>query len=51
MEIKDLNIFISDKIFAKKLKNNKNFHDDKNQFSRIEYEKFLLLQNFTATTI
>ena len=50
MEVKDLNIFISDEVLAKKIKNNKNFHDDKNKFSRTEYEKFLLLQNFTATS-
>ena len=39
MEVKDLNIFISDEVLAKKIKNNKNFHDDKNKFSRTEYEK------------
>ena len=48
MEIKDLNISISDKALVKKIKNNKNFHDDNQKFSRTKYEKFLLSQNFTA---
>ena len=49
MEIEDLNIFISDKILVNKIKNNKNFQDDKEKFSRTKYEKFLLTQNLTAT--
>ena len=49
MEIKDLNISISDKILVEKIKNNKNFHDENEKFSRIEYERFLLSQNYTAT--
>jgi peptidyl-prolyl cis-trans isomerase D len=48
MEIKDLNIFISDKALVKIIKSNKNFHDDNQKFSRVKYEKFLLSQNFTA---
>jgi len=49
MEIKNLNLFISDKTLIKTIKNNKNFHDGKKKFSRTKYEKFLLSQNFTAT--
>ena len=48
MEIKDLNIFISDKSLVKKIENNKNFQDENKKFSRIKYEKFLLSQNLTA---
>ena len=48
MEIKDLNIFIYDKILVKKIKRNKNFLGDDKKFSRIKYEKFLLSQNLTA---
>ena len=48
MEIKDLNLFISDETLIKKIKSNKNFQDDDKKFSRIKYEKFLLSQNFTA---
>ena len=32
----------------KKNKENKNFFDENNKFSRIKYEKFLLLNNITA---
>jgi peptidyl-prolyl cis-trans isomerase D len=49
MEIKDLDIFISDKVLAKKIKNNKKFHDINKKFSIIKYEKFLITQNLTAT--
>ena len=48
MEIKDLNIYISDEILIKKIKKNKVFLDDQNKFSRTKYEKFLLLNNMTA---
>ena len=48
MEINDLNIMITDKTLANKIKNNEVFLDDKNQFSRIKYEKFLLENNITA---
>ena len=49
MEIKDLNIKISDKDLAIKIKNNENFQDDNKKFSRVKYEKFLLSNNLTAT--
>ena len=48
MEIKKLDISISDESLAKKIKQNKNFSED-GKFSRIKYEKFLLSQNLTAT--
>ena len=48
MEINDLNIIITDKTLANKIKNNEVFLDDKKQFSRIKYEKFLLENNITA---
>ena len=48
MEINDLNILISDKTLADKIKNNEVFLDDKKKFSRIKYEKFLLENNLTA---
>ena len=48
MEINDLNIMITDKTLANKIKNNEVFLDDIKQFSRIKYEKFLLENNITA---
>tara|TARA_Y100000590_G_scaffold460108_1_gene618698 strand:- start:2540 stop:3964 length:1425 start_codon:yes stop_codon:yes gene_type:complete len=48
LEIKDLNLSISENSLAKRITNNKTFFDEKNKFSRIKYEKFLLLNNITA---
>ena len=48
MEIEDLNISISEKILAKKIKKNKVFLDSNNKFSRTKYEKFLLSNNIPA---
>ena len=48
LEIKDLDIFISDKTLVEKIKKNKNFLDENNIFSRTMYEKFLLSNNYTA---
>ena len=48
MEINDLKILLPDKSLADKIKNNEVFLDDKNDFSRIKYEKFLLENNLTA---
>ena len=48
MEINDLSIVLSDTILANKIKKNEVFLDDKNKFSRIKYEKFLLENNLTA---
>ena len=48
MEINDLNISMSDKTLANKIKSNVVFLNDKKKFSRIKYEKFLLENNLTA---
>ena len=48
MEINDLNILLPDKSLVEKIKSNEVFLDDKNNFSRIKYEKFLLENNLTA---
>ena len=48
MEINDLNLKISDKILKKTIKENNNFKDENNNFSRIKYEKFLLSSNLSA---
>ena len=48
MEIEELNIFISERSLAERIKKNKNFLDDSGKFSRIKYEKFLLSQNLNA---
>ena len=48
MEIEDLGIVISDKILNKKIKENKNFKDENNKFSRTKYEKFLLSAGISA---
>ena len=49
MEINDLNLIISEKALANNIRNNPNFFDDNNKFSRIKYEKFLLSSDLTAT--
>ena len=48
LEMDELNLNISDEVLALIVKNNSNFHDEKNNFSRIKYEKFLLESNLTA---
>ena len=48
IEIDELNVSISDKILVQKLKNQKNFHDENNNFSRTKYEKFLLENNISS---
>ena len=50
MEISSLNLEISDESLVNKIKKNKNFLDDSNQFSRIKYEKFLLENNMSAVS-
>tara|TARA_Y100000590_G_scaffold90174_1_gene101640 strand:+ start:1576 stop:3015 length:1440 start_codon:yes stop_codon:yes gene_type:complete len=49
MEIKDLNLIVSDKVLNKIIKANKSFHNENGNFSRTEYEKFLLSTNIPAT--
>ena len=48
MEIKDLNLIISENSLAKNIKKNPEFQDENNKFSRTKYEKFLLTQNTSA---
>ncbi len=48
LEVKDYNIIISENTLLKKIKNNKNFHDEKGNFQRTKYEKFLLENNQSA---
>ena len=48
IEINELKFFISDEILAKKIKNERSFHDDDNNFSRKKYEKFLLENNIQS---
>ena len=48
MEIKKLNISMSENSLVKRITQNKNFLEN-GKFSRLKYEKFLLSQNLTAT--
>ena len=48
LELKEFNITLSEKSLAEKIKNNENFLDEKRNFSRIMYEKFLLENNLSA---
>ena len=49
LEIQEFNIIVTDENLANEIKKDKNFYDDKNNFSRIKYEKFLLANNITAS--
>ena len=49
MEIDNLNLNFSDKTLKNRIINNKNFFDDKKNFSRTKYEKFLLENNISAS--
>ncbi len=48
LEVKDYNLIISENTLLKKIKGNKNFLDEKGNFQRTKYEKFLLENNQTA---
>ena len=48
LEIKDLNLIVSKDILIERLKKNKNFQDEKGQFKRTLYEKFLLTNGMNA---
>ena len=48
LEIKDLNLIMSEDILIKKIKKNKNFQDKNGKFQRTIYEKFLLTNNTNA---
>ena len=47
----DLKIKINDKSLAFFIKNDKNFKDENGKFSRVEYEKYLLLNNLNPKTV
>jgi len=48
IEIDELKVFISDEVLAKKIKKQKSFQDEKDNFSRTKYEKFLLENNMSS---
>ena len=48
LEIKDLDLVVSEEIIGERLKKNKNFQDEKGKFKRTLYEKFLLTNNMNA---
>jgi peptidyl-prolyl cis-trans isomerase D len=48
LEIKDLNLEISERAMIKMLKKNKNFQDENGIFKRTLYEKFLLTNSISA---
>ena len=48
LEINDLGLSVSKEIIAQKIMSNKNFMDDKGNFQRTLYEKFLLTNNSSA---
>ncbi len=48
MEIDSIQATFSESILVNKIKKNKKFVDENNNFSRIKYEKFLLENNLTA---
>ena len=48
LEIEELNLSMTEKVLIEKIKNNKNFQDEKGTFKRTLYEKFLLTNNTSA---
>ena len=48
LEIEELKLSITEDVLIKKIKNNKNFHDENGLFKRTLYEKFLLTNNSSA---
>ena len=50
MEIKKLNVSMSEEALANKIRSNSILLDDNRKFSRVKYEKFLLENNLSATT-
>jgi peptidyl-prolyl cis-trans isomerase D len=49
LEIEELNLSITEDVLIRKIKNNKNFQDEKGLFQRRLYEKFLLTNNSSAS--
>jgi len=50
MEIKELNVSMSEVALANKIRSNSTLLDDNKKFSRVKYEKFLLENNLSAST-
>jgi peptidyl-prolyl cis-trans isomerase D len=48
LEIEELDLSITKDVLIKKIRNNKNFHDENGTFKRTLYEKFLLTNNYSA---
>ena len=48
LEVKNFDILISEETLSKKIKFNKNFHNENGNFERLKYEKFLLENNESA---
>ena len=48
LEVEDFDLSITDLTVLKKIKENKNFHDEHGAFQRTKYEKFLLSNNMSA---
>ena len=48
LEIKELKLSMTKDVLIKKIKDNKNFHDENSIFKRTLYEKFLLTNNTSA---
>ena len=48
LEIEELSLTMTKDVLIKKIKNNKNFHDENGIFQRTLYEKFLLTNNTSA---
>lgn len=49
LETKNLSLVLSDKSLSAIIKKDKRFQNEKNEFSRIKYEKFLLINNLNAS--
>ena len=47
-EMQDYNISLSDKTLYEKIKKDERFYDSNNNFSRTEYEKYMLINNTSA---
>jgi len=48
LEIKNLDLVLSEDVLIERLKKNKNFQDENNKFQRTIYEKFLLTNSMSA---
>ena len=48
LEIKDLNLVMSEDVLIERIRKNKNFQDEDGKFQRTLYEKFLLTNNMNA---